>query len=455
MNLHRNADELFDFKRIFGLMLGLVVLPTLLLSGFGILAIMNERAALEKRLQDTYQDRSERIEREMLAYLQTHPSARTSPNSTGTDHPDLNAANRLLEQVVKRLFPEETARFLLVPNNVPDSTDRYVYEVLRMVSSALPSVTAGELPNVRPLIRRPLSGPLQEFTLWAYTSGSDPVASTLVRNTIIYSTLMILFLALVIVGVVVTARFIFREVRLSRLQTDFVSNISHELRTPLTSIRMFIETLQLGRVQDEAERQECLNVIAEESERLTRMIERILGWARMEAGRRVYNMERISVEHLVETTLRAFQTQRINASLKFSHSVEAGLPDVFMDEEALSEAILNLLNNAVKYTGEDKRINLRAFLQRGQVAIEVADNGIGIGTADRKRIFDKFYRADALLSRKTEGSGLGLTIVRHILDAHGGKVQVESELGVGSRFTLLLPAASSFKLSTASPETVR
>lgn len=446
MSLHRNTDELFDFKRIFGLMLGLVVLPTLFLSGFGILAIMNERAALEKRLQDTYHERSERIEKELLARLRAPRLSAAAPAPTP---PELTTLTPLLNTVVRELYPEETARFVLVPNNAPETADRYVYELLRVVSAALPSMTSGEPPNLRPLIRRPLSGPLQEYTLWAYTSSTDPVASTLVRNTIIYSTLMILFLALVILGVVVTARFIHREVRLSRLQTDFVSNISHELRTPLTSIRMFIETLQLGRVQDERERQECLNVLADESERLTRMIERMLGWARMEAGRRIYRFERLPVEHLIDTTLRAFQAQRINAQLRFSHKVEPGLPDVRIDEEALSEALLNLLSNAVKYTGEDKRISLRAFLQRGQVAIEVSDNGIGIGPVDRKRIFDKFYRADALLSRKTEGSGLGLTIVRHILEAHEGKVLVESELGVGSRFTLLLPPASAFRETAA------
>jgi signal transduction histidine kinase len=122
--------------------------------------------------------------------------------------------------------------------------------------------------------------------------------------------------------------------------------------------------------------------------------------------------------------------------------VEPGLPLVRVDPEAIAEALLNLLNNALKYTGEHKRIGLRAALQRGMVAVEVSDNGVGIALKDRKRVFDKFYRADSLLSRKTEGSGLGLTIVRHIIEAHGGRVQVESELGVGSRFSLLVPATS-------------
>lgn len=448
MAIRRRTDDLFDFKRIFGLMLGLVVLPTLLLSGFGIVAIKNERAALEKRLQDTYYERAERIERELLFRLS---GSTEDPLSAAT------AAN-LLSQVVQHLYPEEAARFLLVPNTAPENTDRYLYELLRVISSALPTSTSaatdgepgGENQGLKPLIRRPLTGKLQDYSLWAYMPSSDPVGSTLLRNTIIYSSLMILFLALVIGGVVVTARFIHREVRLSRLQTDFVSNISHELRTPLTSIRMFIETLQLGRVRDEADVQECLTIIAQESERLTRMIERMLGWARMEAGRRIYTLEPITIQSLLEVTLQAFQTQRLHANVIFTQEVEPNLPEIRVDVEAVSEALLNLLNNAIKYTGDIKRITLRAFMQRGMVAIEVGDNGIGISVMDRKRIFEKFYRADALLSRKTEGSGLGLTIVKHIVDAHEGKVQVESELGHGSRFTLLFPQASHEAVRTAS-----
>lgn len=448
MAVSRQTDELFDFKRIFLLMLGLVILPTVLLSGFGILAIRNERAALEKRLQDTYLERVERIERELLREVQ----AQKRP-------PDETWLPQLLQSIVAHLYPEENARFVLVPNSVPENTDRTVYELLRVVSSALPTSLSGQTAEsvtvdkvsqptllssvqdgqgVRPLIRRPLAEPLQEYSLWAYMPGTDPVASTLLRNTILYSTLLVLLITLVIVGVVLTVRFIRREARLSRLQTDFVSNVSHELRTPLTSIRMFIETLQLGRVQDPAEVQECLDIISTETERLTRMIERILGWARMEAGRRVYSLETLPVQTLIDRTLQAFQPQRLQTPLELTVQVESDLPVIRVDAEAIEEALLNLLNNAVKYSGEKKHITLRASMQRGYIVLEVQDNGIGIGPSDRKRIFEKFYRADVLLSRKTEGSGLGLTIVKHIMDAHEGKIQVESELGVGSRFSLLL-----------------
>lgn len=445
MTPRARTDDLFDFKRIFTLMLALVVLPTLLLSGFGILAIKNERAALEKRLQDTYQERAEKLETALLDRLKRIGPTRNSAEDSTLEpvlEPvlELTQANALLASLVQQLYPDESAQFTLVATDAPERSDRTLYEALRVIASGLPTgVWEDGSAGVRPLIRRPLPAPYQGIVLWAYVKGGDPVAEQLLRNTILYSSLMVLFLALVIFGVVLTARFLYREVQLSRLQTDFVSNISHELRTPLTSIRMFIETLQLGRVQDEAEVKECLSVIALESERLTKLIERILGWARLEAGRRVYHWDEVKVETLLANTLQAFQTQALQARFQLDVSCDEGLPPVWIDQEALSEVLLNLLNNAIKYTGDDKRLAVRAGLNKGQVAISVSDNGIGIRASDRKRIFEKFYRSDVLLSRKTEGSGLGLSIVRHIVDAHGGRVLLESEEGKGSKFTVLLP----------------
>jgi len=431
MSRHTHTDELFDFKRIFTLMLGLVVLPTLLLSGFGILAIKNERAALEKRLRNTYQERSKQVETALMAEI----SQMSRP-------PNAELANETLNRIARALFPDDQAIFALIPLTMAPE-DRTIMETLRNLSPNWKSVMDGEdsedAQKVQPIISRPLQSPLNEYQLAAYLPASDPVGDAMIRNTIIYSSLMVVFLALVIIGVVITARFIHRELRLSRLQTDFVSNISHELRTPLTSIRMFIETLQMGRARSEAEVQECLDIVATESERLTTMIERILGWARMEAGKRVYSFQPVPVSELIDEVLRAFLTQQLMAEISLHREEAPDLPPVYVDRAAMVEALLNLLYNAVKYTGEKKEITLKACLSRGLVALEVADNGVGISAQDRKRVFDKFYRADALLSRKTEGSGLGLTIVRHVVEAHGGKILVESELGIGSRFTLLLP----------------
>jgi signal transduction histidine kinase len=247
------------------------------------------------------------------------------------------------------------------------------------------------------------------------------------------------------IGVAYTARTLYREAKLSRMKTDFVSLVSHELRTPLTSIRMFIETLSLGRVKDPAQTQEVLALLAKETERLSAMIERVLDWARIESGRRVYSRERVRVDELVADTLDAFRAQRLEAPVKLLTEVQGDLPWVEVDREAVAGALLNLLQNAFKYTGEDKRIVLGASRDGRGVALSVTDNGPGIAPRDRKRIFERFYRVDNLLTRKTEGSGLGLAIAKRIVDAHGGRISLTSELGKGSCFTIHLPPAKASK----------
>jgi two-component system phosphate regulon sensor histidine kinase PhoR len=253
-----------------------------------------------------------------------------------------------------------------------------------------------------------------------------------------------LILALVtttIIGTAATLAVLYREAQVAKLQTDFVNKVSHDLRTPLTSIRMFVETLQLGRIQDPVRQAEALEIIADETARLSNLINRLLDWARMESGRRSYELRRIPVEPIVDAALQAFEPQRIVNGAQVTREVAPGLPAIQGDPQALSEALLNLLNNAHKYTGTDKKIAVSAEREGPTVIIRVADNGPGIPPRDQKRIFDKFYRARDPLHRSIEGTGLGLAMVKHIVLAHGGKVSVKSDLGQGAVFTIALPAA--------------
>jgi two-component system phosphate regulon sensor histidine kinase PhoR len=253
-----------------------------------------------------------------------------------------------------------------------------------------------------------------------------------------------LILALVtttVAGTAATLAVLLREAQVARLQTDFVNKVSHDLRTPLTSIRMFVETLQLGRVQDPERQREALEILAEETARLSGLINRLLDWARMESGRRAYHLERQPVEPIVDAALQAFAAQLLHQPAEVAREVEPGLPPVLADREALSEALLNLLNNAHKYTGAQKRISVEARRVGPSVHLRVSDNGPGIPGPEQKRIFDKFYRARDPLLRSIEGSGLGLAMVKHIAKAHGGKVSVSSKVGQGSTFTIALPAA--------------
>ena len=231
-----------------------------------------------------------------------------------------------------------------------------------------------------------------------------------------------------------------REARLAKLQTDFVNKVSHDLRTPLTSIRMFVETLQLGRLTDPTRQQEALEIIAEETERLSGLINRLLDWARMESGRRTYDLRPEPLRPIVEAAVAALAPQRLHHPADVQLHLADDLPRIRADRQALVEALINVLANAFKYTGEEKKIVVEAFSTGPAVRIVVSDNGPGIAKQDLKRVFDRFFRARDPLDRIIEGSGLGLSMVKHIVMAHGGKIDAESELGKGTSFTITLPA---------------
>jgi len=233
-----------------------------------------------------------------------------------------------------------------------------------------------------------------------------------------------------------------RELHLSRLKSDFVANVSHELKTPLALIRLFAETLELGRVPTEEKAKQYYRVINKESQRLTQLINNILDFSRIEAGRREYRFAPTDVARVVSEVVDAYRFQIEQQGFALEVDVPEGLPEVQMDKEAVGQALINLVNNAIKYSQAEKQIRIAVREDGGRVLLSVADRGIGIAKTEQKKIFEKFYRAENSLVHDTKGSGLGLALVRHILDAHGGSVDVESAPGKGSTFTLALPVTS-------------
>ena len=254
--------------------------------------------------------------------------------------------------------------------------------------------------------------------------------------------LLVTFCVALGAGAAVTLFGLRADRRLVALQIDFLSKVSHELRTPLTSIQMFVETLRLGRVKDPEKVEHCLEVINKETERLSALIQRLLSWGSMEAGAFRVDLQPRLVSDLVQAAIDAFQPQLLRADATIEVVIDEGLPRVAADQAALVDAILNLLNNALKYGGTERYVRLHAHMRDGSVAITVRDRGIGIDLREQRRIFERFYRSAAHDAHNIPGTGLGLAIVRHVVEAHGGTVEVESEPEKGSAFTIVLPSVT-------------
>jgi signal transduction histidine kinase len=288
-------------------------------------------------------------------------------------------------------------------------------------------------------VERVMSGPsfrgLKLYLRYKDRSIEDDVKRLAVAKTVLIGFIDLLLGA----GLFLVYSNVKREVHLSRLKSDFVANVSHELKTPLALIRLFAETLELGRVPSEEKAHQYYRVINKESERLTQLINNILDFSRIEAGRKEYRFAPADVGRIVEDVVESYQFPIEQQGFRLSVQVADDLPEVEVDKEALSQALINLVNNALKYSRDDKWIGIEARRDDGRILVSVKDRGIGIAKAEQKRIFEKFYRAEDSLVHETKGSGLGLALVRHIMEAHGGAVEVESAPGSGSTFTLVLP----------------
>lgn len=259
-------------------------------------------------------------------------------------------------------------------------------------------------------------------------------------NFLISLSLSLLMTVLLIAAVTLALRAARRELRLSQMKSDFVSNVSHELRTPLSSIRVFGEFFRLGWIEDGRTARECGEFIEAESRRLTQLIDNILDFSKIESNQKEYEFEETDLVEVVNEALKAFEMtlRQRKVSITFA-PVEEDLPRPLIDREAITQALMNLLDNAVKYSGSGKEILVRAWAEESHINISVTDRGIGIPPGERQMIFEKFYRVSTGLVHDIKGSGLGLAIVKHIVKAHGGEVTVESEEGRGSTFVLRLP----------------
>ncbi|HEX3880266.1 MAG TPA: HAMP domain-containing sensor histidine kinase, partial [Bryobacteraceae bacterium] len=273
-----------------------------------------------------------------------------------------------------------------------------------------------------------------------YIGGSRSSESSAAARQLLFTGAAIVMALFIVGGGVFIARAVRRDLEVSRIQSEFVSAVSHEFRSPLTSIRQLSEILALGRVQGAERRQVYYETLVRETTRLQRLVEGLLNFGRMEAGARQYRFEEMDAASLVERVAAEFQPQVADAGRTIELESAAERCRIDADPDALAVALRNLVDNALKYSSACPTVWVGWKMAGEQVAIHVRDRGAGIAEKEQRAIFGKFVRGSAAASANVKGSGLGLAMVRHIVAAHGGEIQVASRLGEGSTFTILLPA---------------
>jgi signal transduction histidine kinase len=337
------------------------------------------------------------------------------------------------EVLAQKLLPAGPAKTLLREGRYLQIADEYGHVVAGEDISP-----AGSSPP-----RLSFAGDFEEnFPPWKiniYQTGPDSAKRQFQLQRSIYIFSVFIVVAALFLGGFLAIRGTAKELNLAKLKSDFVSTVSHEFRTPLMSIRYLSELLQRGRVPDDQRKQEYYETITGESERLGRLVENILDFSKIESGLKEYRTEETDIAALVGEVASRFGRQAVLKEFKLETEIAENAPRMAVDKEALSRALFNLLDNAVKYSGENPRVLLRLRAGAGHILLEVEDNGIGISRSEQQKIFEKFYRSERAMEGNIKGSGIGLTLVDHIVKAHAGEILLQSEPGKGTKITIRLP----------------
>lgn len=277
------------------------------------------------------------------------------------------------------------------------------------------------------------------WKLLVFQPAFSDLEQTARRENFLYGVLLAFIVALMLMGAFLIMRDISRESETTRLKTEFVHNISHELKTPLTLIRLYGETLQRKEDLKKDEKKEAYEIITKESERLSHLINNVLDFSRIEMGRKEFDFKKGNLAQIVRDTLESYRYHLEKKGFSLKKEIASGLPEMNFDGESIASVLVNLLSNAMKFSPKIKDVTVRLFKDNGNAVLQVADKGIGISPKDTSRIFNRFYRVKNEIVSEAGGSGLGLTLVKHIAESHGGWIKVESEPGKGSVFSVILP----------------
>jgi signal transduction histidine kinase len=293
----------------------------------------------------------------------------------------------------------------------------------------------------KPFTTAPVGEYFPGWQIAVYFKDSDVFEKAASRQIAVYVWAGALVIVLIVAAGGFAGRAVGRQIKLNRLKNDFIATVSHELKTPLASMRVLVDTLLEGRYKGQQQATEYLQLVSQENERLSNLIDNFLTFSRMERNKQAFEMLATSPATIANRAAEAVSTKFEQGQCTFDISIDNDLPDVSADQDAMVTALVNLLDNAYKYSYDDKQIKLSVFTEVDSVCFRVADNGVGMSRRAVKRIFDRFYQADRSLTRRAEGCGLGLSIVKFIVDAHKGTIAVDSKPDRGSVFTIKMPAA--------------
>jgi len=404
-----------------------------------------------------------------------HPKAQEfAKNNRIEDAKQLLAAEHLAAKVVER-YPTATAfenwatgsvhrlnvpgevyamytesvekRFLLLRSGEDTRKDLEIFErsfagpdvTYRVLDDSGAQVFGAAQPHGKALLTVPAGTHMPDWKVELYFSDNDIFTRAASRQAAIYIWAGVLVIVLILAAGGFAGQAVSRQVKLNKLKNDFVATASHELKTPLASMRVLVDTLLEGNYKDQQQAREYLELTAKENERLSGLINNFLTFSRMERNKQAFEMVKTSPAAIANSAAEAVKTEFSEGRCEFQVQIAENLPDVMADHDAMVTVLVNLLDNAYKYSLDDKRIELRAFAENGSVCFCVSDNGVGISRRDAKRIFKRFYQIDRSLARRAEGCGLGLSIAKFIVDAHKGSISVNSKPGEGSTFTVKLP----------------
>lgn len=287
-------------------------------------------------------------------------------------------------------------------------------------------------------VGRPFETTLYKWRLNVALTSAEELAENVERRRVLEMVLVGLSGLIMIAGIIVVLVAAARERRLSRLKSDFVANVSHELKTPLSLVRMFSELLESGRVESDEKRRQYLSIIVKESERLQALIENVLDFARVERGRVAYDFVEGGVDDVVARAVEACRTRAEREGVRLAFEVAGDVPRTKRDEGAVEMAVINLVDNALKYGKGTAEVRVDVIPRARFIEVRVADQGPGVPEEERKRIFDRFERGRRARDEKVRGSGIGLALVKHIAEAHGGRAWVETASPHGSVFVFSL-----------------